>query len=358
MFPLSNRRTVNRNEHRAGRGSLMHPNHRSFVLSFPQIELSRMNRFDFHWWHAVVADPEREEDESWNLYRNIGPIEGVYREFIDDLALKDFWWRDMKTQVRLREAISSIVAENDVYQPLNNQMFVNIIMKHFDRPFTNEEMKELFQALPEDFWPLFYGMRIPRPLWEYIQTLLRNIRNDFEHAIDRSDDSDDMKMEQKQELVHFANSIAFHRNTMLWLFANERDDVAGTIEELHGWSCPFKCHQCYEWGYRHEFRIVSFPNRHTSRLNMIQHLEWKLTESYQYRAKYNFHFMLVVFIANLPNDHGADIRNNRNLMALIEEYVPDEQMFIEMNNVRTQIRNTKNAAAQALRDQMENQSDI
>ena len=51
--------------------------------------------------------------------------------------------------------------------------------------------------------------------------------------------------------------------------------------------------------------------------------------------------MLAVFIANLPNDHGKKIRSNRNVMNVIQQYVPEDELFEKIEKERKKIRNEK-----------------
>ena len=96
---------------------------------------------------------------------------------------------------------------------------------------------------------------------------------------------------------------------------------------------------------------------HGRRLDMIKHLELALYCGGIQTDAHNFHYILAVFIANLPNNHGKAVRSNDRIMNYIGGYVAPESLFEMVNSGREQIRNEMDILA-VQRANAVNQMDI
>ena len=151
---------------------------------------------------------------------------------------------------------------------------------------------------------------IPKPLKEYIYDSIFNIRADFANQTLYSDLTNDEKHWMENRLDKYHDGISHHLNSMLALFSDHD----------HYW-CPFGC-----------------QHSDHSRLNIPKHLEQELCHPTVRDDRYNFHFMFAVFMANLPNRRGREIRNNQTIMNIIEAFVANEEVFDNVEKIRQNIR--------------------
>ena len=107
MFPFH--ALAVRNTPSSNRGSAVkHPEH---VLTFPQVELSKKNRFDHNNWRRVQIDPNDWDYPHNKNYRNMTLVEAsskkdVEYDFIDDIGFNESKW-EKGSYAKLQCAITS-----------------------------------------------------------------------------------------------------------------------------------------------------------------------------------------------------------------------------------------------------------
>ena len=197
----------------------------------------------------------------------------------------------------------------------------------YDFKKINPSSNHFVYGFDDQIWPKkLMENHIPVPLKKFLQELFDCILEDLNYHISQSELDENDKEYIMDELKTNRDTIIGHPNTMLAMFSDTE----------FVW-CPFNCLKLGCQRTEEDYLSKRYFTGQT-RLNMAKHLELELCKREICDERYNFHFFYTLFIACLPNNRGMEIRSIECIMNKIEDFVPEEEVFEYIENIRMKIR--------------------
>ena len=365
MFPFH--ALAGRNPTSSNRGSAV--KHLEHVLSFPQDDLAKQNRFDYNNWTRVVID-----DNEWNYqhdrhYRNMTLADASKRkdveyDFIDDVGFNESKWDD-GCYAKLQYAIAFASIQEREEDGWRNQLSFYLIQLFQSGIIGKGDLKEILKSrcCSSRLLPLFYEMYVPESLWNYIMGTMKNIIDDIIGSVGLTDKSE---AHYRKVYAGYAYNIVTAKDVMMMIFAQEKQypdvplhvqyDLPSVCHDRRaGICCPLQNSRCNDRSDAgRKLRRMYFPRPRKAvgpkpelYENYVTHLKLRLKKHPRREDSFNFHFFMATFMASIPNDYGKKIRNNNDIMVLIERLVPPENLFTEIEEAREKIRLEKNKEDEA-----------